>query len=346
MKKILFAISAFLLIGSSNAQISIPNEQKSLYAIVEATWCGNCGQFGIPVTNQVISQVGSKAVFMTMHASTNSALYSPTAQALTAAFGASGQPHWTFNGASVGSYSGSIQNTMITNINNNYNATMSDVNTGYNWYVAGDTLYVETLTEFFNAANGDYYVAPYVIEDNVYAYQANYDPMIPNGNIFHKNILRTAVASTDFGDMIASGSINAGTQYPYTFKMKIDPAWNLNEIRVATVVWKRNGQAYDFENANDQGMQILGVESFTNATDIDIYPNPSISGLVYVNLNNLLNNPEIKLYNLEGKIVYQEKVNGMKRRSLKLDFTEMTPGSYFLSLTDSEKTISKKLVIK
>lgn len=343
MKKLLSTFIACLFFSAFIAQPTVPQVQKSLYGIVEATWCGNCGQYGIPTTNQVISQTSNKAVFFSMHANSSSALHSTTAQNLAAAIGTSGQPYWTLNGNAIGGYSASIENNMINSINTNYSATTTDVNAGFEWNIVNDTIYIETLTEFFNAANGEYYVAVYLSEDDIYAYQSNYDPNIPNGNIYHDHILRTSFTASVFGNQIVNGTIAAGSTYTNFQKIKVDPSWNLNKIHISVAVWEKNGNSYTFKNINDQGSNLTSIDLTENKIDYNVYPNPSL-GIFNLQLNGEPKDYSISLYNLLGKNVYTEDF-GNETSVKTLDFSNLEKGIYILNVNNGETNSSEKLII-
>ncbi len=351
MFQIIYAMKSTLLTAFlglsliSFSQITVPQEQKSLYGVVEATWCGNCGQYGIPTTNNVISQVGNKAIFFSMHANSSSALHSPTATSIANTIGTSGQPHWTLNGVSYGGYSGSIQNTIINAINTNYNASTTDVNVGFEWNVANDTIYVETLTKFFNSLNGDYYLAVYVSEDDVYAYQANYDPMIPSGNIYHDHILRTSFSTNAFGTMISTGAVSAGTTFSNIHKLKVDPAWSTNNIHISVVLWRDNGAGYDFINANGDGVNASDIVENDMSLDFFVYPNP-VSNEVNISFTQPKSNVTASVYDVTGKVVFTEELSNDGSFSHNLNLTDLSSGVYYLKMTNDKVSATQKVIIQ
>jgi hypothetical protein len=278
-----------------------------------------------------------------MHANSNSALHSTSAQSLASAIGTSGQPYWTLNGNAIGGYSGSIGNNIINTINANYNPTVTDVNAGFDWHIANDTIYVETLTEFFSGANGEYYVAVYLSEDDIYAYQANYDPNIPNGNIYHDHIFRTSFTSNVFGNQIVNGVIIAGATFSDFQKIKIDPNWDLNKIHISVAVWEKNGSSYTFKNINDNGGQLTSVDLAKKEVEFNIYPNPS-NGIFNLQLNNKVESYNLSVYNLLGKQIYS-KVFTNKLSIKTLDFSALTKGIYMLNINNGESSSSKKIII-
>ena len=347
MKNIFTVLGLVLITGSVNSQINVPQIQKSLYGVVEATWCGNCGQHGIPKTTEVIDQAGDEAIFFSLHKSASSELYSSTAEDIANSIGTSGQPYWTLNGIALGGNSANSATSIINSIHANYNAMAADVNAGYEWYIYNDTLYVETKTEFFNAANGDYNVAVYVSEDSIYAYQANYDPLIDNGNIYHSHILRTSASADAFGVPVASGAITAGSSFSNIQKIKIDPTWDLEHIHLSSVVWEDNGANYTFLNANDSGQEsaFASIEhEAVNELELSIFPIPS-SDKITVNTAESTN-ATLNIYSLSGELVYTYNVPDSNNNSTLIDVSTFKTGTYIITLNSDNKSTSQQIVIK
>ncbi|MDG1476582.1 MAG: Omp28-related outer membrane protein [Vicingaceae bacterium] len=348
MKKNISLLGMLLIGMIVFGQIDIPQVQKSFYGAVEATWCGNCGQYGIPTTNNITNQVGNKVVTYTLHKSSSSQLYSPTAVSIANAIGTSGQPYFTLNGMALGGYSATIENTIINSINSNYSATTADVNAGFEWRIENDTIYVETLTEFFSSVNGDYNIAVYVSEDNVNAYQANYDPNIPNGNINHQHILRTSVSQNAFGVQVASGSIASGSTFSNTQKIALESFWNENNIHLAAFIWKNNGGNYDFVNANDDGEKIILTSDdkvSRGNINLQISPNPVIDKLS-IKSNNLNVNSLVRLVDFSGRIVYQNKIEEGANAGLDISVANLASGKYIVSIISNETISSEQVIVK
>jgi len=347
MKKIGHLGVLILLNSILTAQINVPQVQKSLYTTFESTGCGNCGQYAIPVTNQVVSQVGSKAVFFSLHHS-GSLLYSQVGQDIAVAFGAAGTPFWTLNSIPLGYYNASMQTTLINSINANYSATSTDVNTGFEWYIDSDTIYVETLTKFFNAGSGDYNVAVYISEDRIFEYQSNYDLNIPSEDIYHDHILRTSFSKEAFGVQIVSGNVNSGATYTNFHKIKIDPSWNLSEISLFSVVWKDNGGSYEFKNANDDGHQLIFTSVNTVEKDVlelNLYPNP-VAEMLSVVSTNFKDNSLLRLTDMCGRIVYENKFIKNGEGLIKIDVTSFSSGKYIVSIYSEGIVKSKQFIVK
>ena len=319
-------------------QIVVPEVIKPMYGIVEATWCGNCGQYGGPATANIISQTEPNAIYLGLHSSSSSALHSPTATAWVSAFGASGQPIFTVNGNVLGPYSGTIVNTTVTTMNNFYAPTGADANAGFESVILGDTLYVNTKTTFFNGLDGIYHVGIYVYEDSIWEWQVNYDPGIANQDIWHNHILRTSL-NGNFGTEIANGSIAAGTSFDKHAKIKLNAAWNPNHLHVFTVVWKKNGGNFDFVNANNIGSVATGTVDLVdnNSVDFSIFPNPATERLI-VNGCEKFEEYIIEIFDMSGQLIHEST------NQKSIDVSLFNKGVYLVKITSNEFSASKQFV--
>ena len=123
---------------------------------------------------------------------------------------------------------------------------------------------IETRTKFFQAANGEYFLAFYFVEDDIIhrqntynGYDANYD----HDHVFRGVLTDDPVNPSITGEMIASGSITAGTDYKKTFTYTHEYAtyftlptdlqgtiepwdWNAANTSVIAVIWKKDGSDY------------------------------------------------------------------------------------------------------
>lgn len=313
----LFGYSAF-------TQITVPETTKSFYGIVEATWCGLCGQYGLPYTADIINQTEPKAVYVSLHKSSTSFLYSLDAANLATSFGAFGQPVFTVNGDNLGGHSGTIVNTCVTAINNYYQASDASVNAGFEYGIVGDSIYVHTKTTFFQDLTGEYYMGIYVYEDSVFEWQVNYDPGIADMDIWHNHVLRSSF-NGHFGQQIANGTMVAGTSFNRNAVMAIDPAWDPAQLHVFTIVWKKNGDAFEFVNANDAGTTITGTVDVSDGESraLSVYPNPATDKIIISGMNSA--EPiQVQLFDISGSLVLEQNVTDQ------LDISALQAGTYLL----------------
>jgi hypothetical protein len=115
-------------------------------------------------------------------------------------------------------------------------------NSNYELEFVGDKIIVKTTTEFFKDLSGtDYYLAPYIIVDNIVANQAGHaDVANPKG-----------YAADIFGYVVAGGDIRDGYKVNVEFEATRLASWNDADISVALVLTTRDASDKPvFVNAN------------------------------------------------------------------------------------------------
>lgn len=71
-----------------------------------------------------------------------------------------------------------------------------------------------------------------------------------------------------------------------------------------------------------------------------LYPNPVMAEVVYVTTEN--NNPkEIRIYDVFGELVLKDRLS-----TKALDISRLSPGVYVVQVTENDKSITRKLVVK
>jgi len=88
-------------------------------------------------------------------------------------------------------------------------------------------------------------------------------------------------------------------------------------------------------------IQEVGLPEFSNAYEMQIWPNPSI-GKVRINYNNSLA-AEVSVFNTEGKKVFEK--NAVKPNE-ELNLAQLAKGIYLVTVKVSGKVESRKLVLE
>ncbi len=354
----------------SFAQINTPKTTKALYAVKEATWCGNCGRYGLPNTDTIINRTNNNDIYLSLHHSSSSALYSATAKDLYDGFNNSlaGQPMFGANGRVFGAYSVNNINAIADSMNNFHMDTNALINAGFEYTFRNDSVIVNCETKFFSAANGTYRLNVYLIEDSVYAYQSNYDPAIPSGDIYHKHILRTGVASDAFGDVVATGSVGQDSIITTSFAIALNSTWDTTHLHLFSAIWKDNGGSYEYVNGNDQGLRLIdttamdttsmdttvtdttsmdttgnggnggnptGIVENLNSSEITIYPNPT-SGIMHIE-NHQPVSGNYSIMDLRGQVV---KTGIIKPSSINtINLESLDKGVYYFRYGEKSKRL-------
>ncbi|MDD4641516.1 MAG: T9SS type A sorting domain-containing protein, partial [Bacteroidales bacterium] len=88
---------------------------------------------------------------------------------------------------------------------------------------------------------------------------------------------------------------------------------------------------------DDNGLIIINAE--IEDEDYKVYPNPT-TGKVYIKGNNF---ECIKVYNIEGKIIQQ--TNGNSDEAM-FDLSNQEKGLYLIQITENEKVVNRKIILK
>jgi hypothetical protein len=110
----------------------------------------------------------------------------------------------------------------------------------------GYNISAKTQVKFLTTTSGDYYLATYFAE-NGYSYNqsgAATNPMI------HNHILMGMATTGDFhGELIHTGNAAANIIVNKNYTKTVNANWNMPQVYMALVVWKKTGTTWSFVNA-------------------------------------------------------------------------------------------------
>jgi thiol-disulfide isomerase/thioredoxin len=213
-------------------------KERSILLDFTATWCGPCGAQGIPMFEAAIAANKNEVVPLGCHNSDE--MSNPTSEDMGNEYGVTSIP--TLVAANVYDIWGS---TAINNAVASNNATAPTANAIAIMTVSGSTISLKTQTKFFKSTSGDYYLASYFVENNLLYSQTSATPDPFN----HMHVLRGVAAGTVHGELIASGSISAGKVVNKDYSVPVGSGWNMSNVYVALVIWKKVGTDWTFVNA-------------------------------------------------------------------------------------------------
>lgn len=300
IKVLLFFIGVFFAGLSLQAQ-EVAQVQQSLITKRTATWCPYCGTWGWDFFNALKTNVSDKAVLVAAHFG-GSTLENAVSLAWVDNLGGSSQPRFYVDNEMQSVNSGN-QATALGVIKDKVDANAAKqpvANVGMKTSWSGSDLSVQAKTKFFQSAEGVFYLGVYLVEDNVLANQAG-----QAGIVEHSHILRGSATGTAFGEMIADGSVSAGTEYDKTYT--IDPGnYETDNLDLVGVIWKKEGSKYLAVNVWKIDAKPV-VATITEAKKLPgsavLQPNPATGGDVVISLR--LDSPqecEILLFNSLGQL--------------------------------------------
>ena len=334
------------------AQIVVQKVQMPLCCKETATWCGPCGEWGWDFENELTQERGSVTVMMQNHASSLSQLFSQAAADIQyqAIPQANGTPAWFVNNYnkivddSSGIYLNETKANILNSIDSTRNITEPLAQTGFTHSLNGRILTINTKTKFFKSDTGEYYLAMYIIEDNVVNYQNGQGSFAK-----HKHILRSAMTSASFGEMLTSGNITANQEFPKTYIKTIDNSWNLENITLASVIWEKEGTTYKYVNAFTKFTYLSNEFQSKNQANFNttLYPNPSqLNATLDIELKDVSNNLTINLQDLTGKTI-KNIFNGnlsQGEHSFDIQQNNIPNGMYFVQIQSNGQTVTQKLI--
>ena len=347
MKKLLTVLGALLVMTISFAQ-DVEVVQKALITKRTATWCPFCGTWGWDMMEALIEDNEDNAIILGAHFSGD--LTSSTASEMLSNFGGSGQPRF-FIGRTDQGVSSSNWTAKRADIENQVNSIASGspiANTGIAAELAGTTLDVQVRTEFFEDANGEYYLSVYLKEDNVINNQAGNSP-----NASHPDVIRGAVSSTTFGNLINSGNVTAGQTFAEIFQVDINDGWDEDNLALVAIIWEKIGNEYHFINGSESN-DFHSIVDISNLEDkganMEVRPTlANESAYLVINAPMTLTNVNIISTDVIGQrqvlSSMAELTEGVHRLQIRtLEY--LARGTYTITLSADQGRISSRCIVQ
>ncbi len=209
-----------------------------------ATWCGPCGSWGFPQFESLKQTYKGKALFMAW----KDAFVSDEGSELFREVGpefnlGSSVPTFFYN------FIADAHDSVITqHIESDYVVASAN----YDMEVSGQNVSLKTTTKFFANVEGVYYIAPYMMVDNIVGYQNGHDD--GNNTIHHNYVARIAKPTTvssvkNFGYQLTTNGAERGYTVNLDFTAKKDVTWNTKDISFGLVIYKEEPWGLQFVNA-------------------------------------------------------------------------------------------------
>jgi len=345
MKKYLLLLILGLAFHVNSFAQEVPQEQKIVITKIGATWCPNCGTDAWDNFTELTNDYADKAVLLSIHPSSSSRLHSPESRDLTNNLpGAFGQPLFY------------VHRTKYTTLNILDNAETAVkaaenispiVNAGITATLTETTLEVDAKVKFFQEGTGDYYLSIFIIEDGVVEYQSQ-----RGDDANHKKLLRSSLMGGTFGQAIASGTIEANSEFTFTDSKVLDAKWNTENLEVAAVIWKKVDDAYEFENANSVDASFSTSINFLETTGVNLTIAPTIiqeSATVTLESPIALDQVSLSIYNTAGQQISNlfSGAVGQGIQNFTIQKSDLkSSGVYFLQMESNGSVISRKLVVE
>ena len=118
-------------------------------------------------------------------------------------------------------------------------------------------------------------------------------------------------------------------------------AWNLHVVGLLI-----NSSTGEIVNANESGLQLLGMPEYSIINSFNVYPNPT-SDFAVINFElNKMADVQISITDMTGKVVYSNELSNVSGvKSVSISAENMNNGIYFVNLTSNGSNMSQKLTI-
>ena len=347
MKKIYFSILALGLSTIFTFGQAVESKQRMMITKVTATWCPNCGTDAWDTNKDLIASYPDDAIFLSAHESTSSNLFTTTARDFANNLPQSiGQPLFYLNRTRHNN--GTVMNAVTEHVAQ-IKDQMPVVNAGLEMQLEGAKISVKAKVQFFQPADGEYYISLFVIEDNVIEDQAS------RGNrVSHPKVLRGRLTPTTFGNLIVDGAVEANQTYDFRIDSALNGDWDVENLEIAAVIWKKVGADYEFVNTSS-------VETFSTFTtsinhlekagvELSAYPtNLKTQGTIALNLPAALDNVSLQLINSNGQLITQLYKGNLSTGTHQFGLTKtanLASGIYVVRLVQDGQSITKKIVVQ
>lgn len=237
--------------------VAVVKENTALLQKFSGTRCGPCGSWGWEMSDELIAYGEGKALYMGTFSENFVAQGFITTEATTMdkKWGVTGYPTFSVNGKLELSRTSSGVNTtqekqMCKDDMDEFSSDLVTANTGVKYTVADGKMLISASVKFFEKAQGDYNVAFYIVEDKAMWAQSGNTASNGTTPIPHHYVLRGSTNGT-WGESVFSGTIEADAFKDVTSEMVVNPAWNMDNIDVYAVIWKKTGSdSYKFVNVS------------------------------------------------------------------------------------------------
>lgn len=348
MKRFILIATFFFFIPTF-AQ-TVTQKQMALMFKKTATWCNSCGTWGWEFFDEIWDTRKNTAVVFELHNSTTSKLHTAAGVSLISyAPYVSSTPAFYVNMKNETQYVGSSINLTTTKsrVRKAIDSTAAAsplANSDFITSISKDSLHIKTKVKFFENADGEFYLGIYIAEDNVIKYQNG----IANDAV-HKQPLRAAATTNVMGNLIVNGKVTSGTEFTSSISYKLLTDWIPSNLRVFTVIWKKNGTKYDYVNAFRGYINAAAISPISeNLCKPLVYPSVASSHQsVQFDVNCLLNDDvKIDILDQMGRnvtTIFNGKISE-GNNSFELN-NNLKPGLYYVSLTATNSRKAYKFII-
>jgi len=356
MRKLLLLVSLCFGAQFINAQ-EISTEQWSMVTKKTATWCTFCGQWGWDFKKDVIASQQNKPVLV-WSAHFSGDLDTETSKAIINNLpNVGGQPIFYLNNDifSVNSGNASTKVGELSEFLDAFGAFEAFAGVGSTAVFDGEKITTNSKVRFLvdleaDANGGQYYLASYLVDDVLIAFQ-----QARGNNAEHENIiLHSFNGDNHFGVNVFNGSVTADQEFTSEGELDFTGDTNIPDYAdgysVVTILWTKIGDEFVPFNINRQ--DVTSESSNTN----DVLENVSVAafhlgtGQIDMNVTSdkSMNDVTINLFDINGRAVATKakvKINEGDNQII-LESQELTLGTYIVNIQSELGSKSLKVSVR
>lgn len=271
MKKLAFALSAFLLLGAcrkdENKQEEVVNDleaqyefsaknqevKESLVTIVTRTECGACGEYGHPTFDGKIN-TENQVNGLALHFRENDVMYSEAASSWVGRLGWQATPSF---GVGLTKQDADVQdweNAISQDLSENVTASLGISGSG-----EGEMFDIDVNVMFYSDFQNATSVALYILEDEFVAEQEDYGETPSTvEDYIHNQIMRKSVTSV-WGESLGT-NFTANEQKSKSYSFKSEEVNDVKQMKLIAVLFELDGNGNPVNVINSRTAEIEVIE--------------------------------------------------------------------------------------
>ena len=333
-----------------NAQ-EISEEQWSLVTKKTADWCTFCGGWGWTFKDYLLEdQEGLPVVFWMAHYS--GGLQTPTAKAISDNFPSSGQPVFFLNNDNMVVNSGNLnaKRAEFKSFIESLSGLSPFAGGGSTAVFDGEKIISKSKVKFFtNLEGGDYWLASYLVDDELIAYQQS-----QGNNAKHQNILLHSFHGNNyFGENVITGEVSVNQEFIVDGELDFTGDSNIPDYgdgySIVTIIWAKVGNVYTPLNLNKQSVTTV-VNGIDELKSINVAAFHLGAGQISINITSdeIINDANVHLFDINGRTI--SSLNSVQiiagDNHLVLETQDLTLGTYVVVVESDLGSRSIKVSVK
>jgi photosystem II stability/assembly factor-like uncharacterized protein len=145
--------------------------------------------------------------------------------------------------------------------------------------------------------------------------------------ICEDDVYRTYDGGSNWNKVLTNNSTNFQNQFTGFFALDTGNAW----------ICSMDGRVFSCAD-------FVGIEEDEPVSDLNIYPNP-VHDLLYIQLiSSDMGDLSLKLFSIDGKLLFVKEFLNFQEEKITLDFSDYSPGIYFLNLQGTYNSSCFKVI--